>query len=220
MEGDHEGGHAGFLEGLSGEIGGGFLGCERVGEVEGGGEEGESVCGREERGSSCGAEEAGLFILAGSPEEDDLLRGWWEELLREGGVSDLFGPGVRTYREFLREWDGSYAFYDRDEKGIWIVFWGKEGIWASTISCWVRRDRRGRRGIFRRLALAVESILLRSASVLALTSSGSVRDPLERLGFRFAGFLEGYLWGRTAFLLHMTREAFPSSALFRFRNPS
>jgi hypothetical protein len=151
-----------------------------------------------------------IHIMAPSVERDFLLLSWWNTLIEDGELFDVFAEDTAsTPSGFLSLFAAptTTMFYQRDDAGLTVVMWFEPFMGNAALGMWARKDYRHRHW-WSTLLTVLRWVFADVPLVLYITKRQHVVDSSLAVGFTSMGEMPYLYRGVTGYIAYMTREMF------------
>lgn len=140
---------------------------------------------------------------------DILLLRWWQQMVEDGELLEVFGDCVATPSGFLSVFADTRTtlYYTADENGIGLALWYEPFMGNTALGMWGRKDWRKRRwwdALKATLAEQLETFPM----IIAMTRNKNLVVAGPEMGFVKLGQVPYLYRGDTCDILYCTRESF------------
>lgn len=150
-----------------------------------------------------------LQSYVASPEQDELVIGWWNDMAPAGDIERAFGPNMKSISQLFQVLQPPKGLVYAVEDGrIWIAFWFEPVMGGTFVGVWIAPHRRSTKLALHVTLDAFEQFLDYVPVLLVTTSDERLARLHEKLGFDILGQIPKILdGGRDAWLSVLTKES-------------
>jgi hypothetical protein len=151
----------------------------------------------------------GLTKRVPGAESDIMLLRWWQHMVENGELLEVFGECVATPSGFLNVFADprTTLYYSTDEHGVCIALWYEPFMGNTALGMWAREDWRKRRW-WDALVATLADQFQQFQLVMAMTRNRNLIIAGPEMGWTVLGTVPYLYRGDTCTLLYLTREAF------------
>lgn len=140
---------------------------------------------------------------------DILLLRWWQQMVEDGELLEVFGDCVATPSGFLSVFGDARTtlYYIADDDGIGLALWYEPFMGNTALGMWGRKDWRKRRW-WEPLRETLREQLKLFPLVIAMTRNQNLVVAGPEMGFAVLGQVPFLYRGDTCTIEYLTREMF------------